>query len=63
MTKLVLAIWPITLSEPVSTDASLRASQERMIYIPAKESTDGFAKVVYTSKDRKSQKVFNALAR
>jgi hypothetical protein len=36
-------------------------SQERMIYIPAEESTDGIAKVVYTSKDRKSRKVFNAL--
>ena len=61
MTKLVLAIWPITLSEPVERCASLRASQERMIYIPAEESTDGIAKVVYTSKDRKSRKVFNAL--
>ena len=29
-------------------------SQERMVYVPAKESTDGMAKVVYTSKDRKS---------
>jgi len=36
-------------------------SQERMIYIPAEESTDGLAKVIYTSKDRKSRKVFNAL--
>lgn len=32
-----------------------------MVYVPAEESTDGIAKVVYTSKDRKSQKVFNAL--
>ncbi|WP_459919076.1 transposase [Desulfocicer niacini] len=36
-------------------------SQERMLYIPAEESTDGIAKVVYTSKDRKPRKVFNAL--
>jgi hypothetical protein len=36
-------------------------SQERMIYVPAEESTDGIAKVVYTSKDRKSRKVFTAL--
>ena len=36
-------------------------SQERMIYVPTKESADGVAKVVYTSKDRKSQKIFNAL--
>jgi hypothetical protein len=32
-----------------------------MVYIPAEESGDGFAKVVYTSKDRKFQKVFDAL--
>jgi hypothetical protein len=32
-----------------------------MIYLPAEESTDGVAKVGYTAKDRKSQKVFNAL--
>ena len=36
-------------------------SQERMVYVPAKESTDGIAKVVYISKDRKSRKVFMAL--
>jgi enoyl-CoA hydratase/carnithine racemase len=36
-------------------------SQERMIYVPAEDSADGVAKVVYTSKDRKSRKVFNAL--
>ncbi|MBU0973493.1 MAG: transposase, partial [Proteobacteria bacterium] len=36
-------------------------SQERMVYIPAKDSDDGTAKVVYTSKNRKSRKVFNAL--
>ena len=29
--------------------------------LPAKDSVDGIAKVVYTSKDRKSRKVFNAL--
>ena len=36
-------------------------SQERMVYVPAEESSDGIAKVIYTSKDRKSQQVFNAL--
>ena len=32
-----------------------------MIYIPAEASDDGTAKVVYTSKDRKFRKTFNAL--
>jgi hypothetical protein len=36
-------------------------SQERMVYVSAEESADGVAKVAYTSKDRKSRKVFNAL--
>ncbi len=36
-------------------------SQERLIYISAKESHDSIAKMVYTSKDGKSRKVFNAL--
>ena len=36
-------------------------SQERMVYVPAEESSDGIAKVIYTSKDRKSQQVFTAL--
>ncbi|MFA5904505.1 MAG: transposase [Desulfobacula sp.] len=36
-------------------------SQERMLYVPAENSADGVAKVIYTSKDRKSRKVFNAL--
>jgi len=36
-------------------------SQERMIYIPDKESDDGFAKVVYISKDRKFRKIFKFL--
>jgi hypothetical protein len=36
-------------------------SQERMVYIPAEESADGIAKVVYTSKDGKTREVFNAL--
>ena len=36
-------------------------SQERMVYVPAKSSMDGIAKVVYTSKDRKTRKIFNAL--
>jgi len=32
-----------------------------MVYVPTEDSADGIAKVVYTSKDRKSRKVFNAL--
>ena len=36
-------------------------SQERLVYIPAKRSDSCVAKVIYTSKDRKSRKVFNAL--
>jgi len=29
-------------------------SQERMVYVPAKKSDGGVAKVIYTSKDRKT---------
>lgn len=36
-------------------------SQERMVYIPEQDSHDGTAKVVYTSKDHKSRKTFNAM--
>jgi len=36
-------------------------SQERMVYVPAKKSDDGVAKVIYTSKDRKTRKVFTTL--
>lgn len=36
-------------------------SQERMVYIPVEESDDGVAKVIYTSRDRTSRKVFCAL--
>ena len=36
-------------------------SQERMVYIPVGESTDGAAKVIYTSKDGRSRKTFDAL--
>ena len=32
-----------------------------MVYIPTKKSDDGVAKVIYTSKDRKTRKVFTAL--
>ena len=35
-------------------------SQERLVYIPAEKSDDGIAKVIYTSKNRKSRKIFNA---
>ncbi len=36
-------------------------SQERMRYIPASDSSDGQAKVVYQSKDGRERKVFPAL--
>lgn len=36
-------------------------SQERMVYIPVGESTDGTAKVIYTSKDDRTRKTFDAL--
>lgn len=36
-------------------------SRERMTYIPAQDSTDGTAKVIYTSKDGKTSKTFDAL--
>ena len=36
-------------------------SQERMTYVPDKDSDDGVAKVVYISKDLKSRKIFRAL--
>jgi len=36
-------------------------SQERMTYIPAHQSSDGMAKVVYESKDGRTQKTFDAL--
>ena len=36
-------------------------SPKRMVYIPAGDSQDGTAKVVYTSRDRKSGKIFNPL--
>ena len=36
-------------------------SQQRMIYIPVEKTVDGIAKVIYTSKDGRSQKTFDAL--
>jgi hypothetical protein len=36
-------------------------SQERMVYIPVGESTDSTAKVIYTSKDGRTRKTFDAL--
>ena len=36
-------------------------SQERMLYIPADKSPDGSAKVVYTSKDGRTEQTFDAL--
>ncbi len=35
-------------------------SQQRLVYIPAKKSADGIAKVVYSSKDGKTKKIFDA---
>ncbi len=32
-----------------------------MAYVPAEDSADDVAKVIYASKDRKSRKIFNAL--
>jgi hypothetical protein len=36
-------------------------SQERMLYIPAAETKDGVARVIYESKDGKGSKTFTAL--
>lgn len=36
-------------------------SQERMVYIPVEKSTESVAKVIYTSKDGGSRKIFDAL--
>jgi hypothetical protein len=36
-------------------------SQERMTYLPAKDSLDGQAKVIYNSKDGRGSKTFEAL--
>jgi hypothetical protein len=38
-------------------------SQKRMLYIPAEKSADGLAKVVYQSKDGKTEQTFDALDR
>jgi len=58
------AIWPHN-EEGLENLARyiIRASfsQERMTYIPAYESNDGIAKVLYESKDGKTSKTFDAL--
>jgi len=58
------AIWPHN-EEGLESLARyiIRASfsQERMTYIPAYESNDGIAKVLYESKDGKTSKTFDAL--
>jgi hypothetical protein len=36
-------------------------SQERMSYIPAKDTLDGQARVIYRSKDGRASKTFEAL--
>lgn len=58
------AIWPQN-EEGLENLARyvIRASfsQERMIYIPASDCSDGAAKVLYESKDGNTQKAFDAL--
>ena len=58
------AIWPHN-EEGLENLARyiIRASfsQERMIYVAAKDSSDGVAKVIYQSKDVKTSKTFDAL--
>ena len=55
--------WKIWRAELVRLWRIIRASfsQERMTYIPADESSDGTAKVVYEFKDGRTQKTFDAL--
>jgi Putative transposase len=36
-------------------------SQQRLVYIPVEKSADGVAKVIYTSKDGRAKKAFDAL--
>lgn len=58
------AIWPHN-EEGLENLARyvIRASfsQERMIYIPASDGSDGVAKVIYDAKDGKSSKTYDAL--
>ena len=58
------AIWPHN-QEGLESLARyiIRASfsQERRIYIPAHDSSDGVAKVIYESKDGKASRTFDAL--
>jgi hypothetical protein len=58
------AIWPHN-EEGLENLARyiIRASfsQERMTYVPAYDSPDGVAKVIYESKDAKESKTFDAL--
>ena len=58
------AIWPHN-EEGLENLARyvIRASfsQERMIYIPASDCSDGVAKVIYDAKDGKSSKTYDAL--
>ncbi|MEE4111505.1 MAG: transposase [Desulfobacteraceae bacterium] len=35
-------------------------SQQRMVYIPKEDASDGIAKVIYTSKNGQSRKTFDA---
>jgi hypothetical protein len=57
-------IWPddeTGLENLARTIVRACFSQERMIYIPAKRSSDAVAKVIYTAKDGRSRKTFDAL--
>ena len=58
------AIWPDT-PEAIEDLARyiVRAcfSQERMTDIPAADTADGLAKVIYTSKERRDSQTFHAL--
>ncbi len=58
------AIWPYNeqgLENLARYIIRASFSQERMTYIPAYDSSDGIAKVVYESKDAKTSKTFDAL--
>jgi hypothetical protein len=60
-TTKALRTWPAILSVPVFSAKRHFVSQERMNYLPAKDSRDGQAKVIYKSKDGRTSKTFEAL--
>ena len=66
MTRQVSVFLPVTLRVPFRVSApvfprNVWTSFCPLGYIPAKDSHDDTAKVIYKSQDRKSRKVFNAL--